>query len=443
MLGQKFGRKYSTTGGPRELGQVLGELPLGGAPGEVRVRLREAELGEPVHHLRPRERLGEEDRRRGTRPRTSAISHSQNANGLVCGLSTRKIAHAVLASRTGRRRAARPTAPRQSARLEVERVDVLVLLRRVLGVLDACRRVGAGTTRGARAPTGGRASTGTRGRSRPRCRARARRRRAARSPRACRASGWTAVWPPSARRSPTGSPDRPGSLGGRVVRTLAARRGRSGGSAAGRARRSRGPATYGEPRGDVRERAVPPRLGRGRAREELVPGPEPGARRVDGHAQLARERPLLAPVGVRAHRLAQGLVEGDREGLLPAPRPQRPCHLLEPVRVPRPWPGGRRPGPARSRPGGRPRRRAVRPPSRAGRAATSRTGRSTRPRCTGGRRVPRSRTTRGTGRCRAAPSRPPASPPRPRRGTGWPPRRGRARRRRRPPRRGPPGPARA
>ena len=71
-------------------------------PGEVRVRLAEADLGERLHHRRPRERLGEEDHVRDRRPRTSAISHSQNGTGFVCGLSTRK-------TRTPRRHQSRTT----------------------------------------------------------------------------------------------------------------------------------------------------------------------------------------------------------------------------------------------------------------------------------------------------------------------------------------------
>ena len=41
-----------------ELGEVLGQLVLGVAPGEVRVRLIEPRLGQLLHHLGPGERLG-------------------------------------------------------------------------------------------------------------------------------------------------------------------------------------------------------------------------------------------------------------------------------------------------------------------------------------------------------------------------------------------------
>ena len=45
---------------PRQLGEVLLELPLLVAPGEVRVGLVEADPGQRLHHRRPGERLGEE-----------------------------------------------------------------------------------------------------------------------------------------------------------------------------------------------------------------------------------------------------------------------------------------------------------------------------------------------------------------------------------------------
>ena len=61
MFGQKFGRKNSRTAAvvssvtySRSSCAVLRQR-------EVRVRLGEPELGEPVHDLRPGERLGQED----------------------------------------------------------------------------------------------------------------------------------------------------------------------------------------------------------------------------------------------------------------------------------------------------------------------------------------------------------------------------------------------
>src|SRR4051812_18461277 len=45
----------------RDLLEILRELVLGIAPREIRVRLREPRLRQPVHDLRPRKRLGEKD----------------------------------------------------------------------------------------------------------------------------------------------------------------------------------------------------------------------------------------------------------------------------------------------------------------------------------------------------------------------------------------------
>ena len=47
--------------GLRELLEIIRQLPLGIAPGEVGIRLRESHLREPVHDLGPGERLGEKD----------------------------------------------------------------------------------------------------------------------------------------------------------------------------------------------------------------------------------------------------------------------------------------------------------------------------------------------------------------------------------------------
>ena len=82
MLAKKFGRKYSLLARVRQLGDVLGQLPARVLPGEVRVGLGEAELGQLAHHRAPRERLGEEDDVGGRRAWTSAISHSQNGERL-------------------------------------------------------------------------------------------------------------------------------------------------------------------------------------------------------------------------------------------------------------------------------------------------------------------------------------------------------------------------
>ena len=65
----------------------------------------------------------------------SAISHSQKRNGLVCGLSTRKIrTPCSTQNNTTFRSSSHSAAP--GVGLEMERVDVLIALRWVLCVLQ-------------------------------------------------------------------------------------------------------------------------------------------------------------------------------------------------------------------------------------------------------------------------------------------------------------------
>ena len=68
MIGQDVGRIDEeiraiviALGIGRQLVQILLQFAALGAPGEVGVGLREAELGEPLHQLRPGESLGEKD----------------------------------------------------------------------------------------------------------------------------------------------------------------------------------------------------------------------------------------------------------------------------------------------------------------------------------------------------------------------------------------------
>ena len=71
----------------------------------------------------------------GSRSCTSWISHSQNGNGLVCGLSTRKISHALL---DPEQHDVAQRLPQRDAvgAIEIRIDDVLVFLRRVLGIAD-------------------------------------------------------------------------------------------------------------------------------------------------------------------------------------------------------------------------------------------------------------------------------------------------------------------
>jgi hypothetical protein len=87
----------------------------------------------------------------------SAMHHSQKANGLVCGLSTRKMRTPCSIQNSKTSGSSSHRAPRPVVGLEVERVDVLVLLGRVLGVLDRAvgplrNHSGCSCTQGGRAP---------------------------------------------------------------------------------------------------------------------------------------------------------------------------------------------------------------------------------------------------------------------------------------------------
>ena len=75
----------------------------------------------------------------GWRSCTSRISHSQNGNGLVCGLSTRKMRTPCSIQNSTTSRSAFHSAMRVGA-VEIRIDDVLVFLRRVLGVADRAVR---------------------------------------------------------------------------------------------------------------------------------------------------------------------------------------------------------------------------------------------------------------------------------------------------------------
>ena len=239
---------------------------------------------------------------------TVRISHSQKANGLVCGLSTRKM-------RTPRSTQKRDDVEQRvpelapGRALEVQRVDVLVALGRVLGVLDGAVGAGAEELRVLGDPrVVGRALEGQVERDLQAVLARGGDERVEVLERAeIGVEGGVAALrgadgPRAARRRP-----------GRRARCCCGpcgARGRWGGSAAGRARRSRGPATYGRCVDDVAQRAGPPVAER--AREELVPGREARALAVDhdldarGRRSSRRRRPgrrrRARPAAGRAQR---------------------------------------------------------------------------------------------------------------------------------------------
>ncbi len=117
-----------------QLREVVHQLVLRVAPREVRVRLAEAGLGQPVHHLGSGERLGQEqdvgmiglDRADQPLPEREwlgvRVVDAQDPNALLD----------PEADHVGQALPQR----RPVLGLEVERVDVLVFLGRVLGVLD-------------------------------------------------------------------------------------------------------------------------------------------------------------------------------------------------------------------------------------------------------------------------------------------------------------------
>ena len=144
------------------------------------------------------------------------IAHSQNANALVCGLSTRKIVTPWSIQNSKIARSSTHIA-RQCVGLEVERDDVLVLLRRVLRVLDRAVGAPAEELRVLADAGDGRARPGTRCRARSAMPCSAAASTSARTSSSVPSSGWTAVWPPSAEPIAHGLP---GSLGPLSVRLL-------------------------------------------------------------------------------------------------------------------------------------------------------------------------------------------------------------------------------
>ncbi len=267
-VGPHVGPEVVEARGVAQLGEVLLDLPLLVAPREVRVRLREADLREPLHHRGAGERLGEEDHVgiRGTDLTRSATPRTRTASCAGCRPGTRA---RRARSRTGRRRAARPTAPVAVLGVEVDRVDVLVALRRVLGVRDRAvgsvpeplrvlgdpRVVGRGLEREVERDLDAEVRAAATSRS-----------KSATVP----SSGCTAVWPPAAAPIAHGLP---GSAGRAVVTLFGPLRcvvpiGWIG----GRYSTSKPiAATYGSRSTTSRERARSLRVGGRGAREQLVP----------------------------------------------------------------------------------------------------------------------------------------------------------------------------
>ena len=124
---------------PGELGEVLAQLGRGVAPRVVGVALLEADLGEGVHHRRPGEGLREPDDV-GVVLGDVLDDPLPELDRLGVRVVDAEDLHAVVDPHLDD--AAHLLVDALGVVVEVHRVDVLVLLRRVLGVGD--RAVGAG-----------------------------------------------------------------------------------------------------------------------------------------------------------------------------------------------------------------------------------------------------------------------------------------------------------
>ena len=90
---------------------------------------------QPVHHLRPRERLRQKDHVRMLAANFARSPTPRTRNGFVCGLSTRKI-RTPSSIQNRKTLFSSSHSDCQASRLEIERIDVLIFLRRILGVLN-------------------------------------------------------------------------------------------------------------------------------------------------------------------------------------------------------------------------------------------------------------------------------------------------------------------
>ena len=120
--------------GAGQLREVLDDLILRVAPREVRVRLRESRLREMAHHFRARERFREENdvRIAGVHLRDHPFPEAERLGVRIVDAED---ANAAIDPEE-RDVEQRPPERSPVLGLEVERIDVLVLLRWILGVLD-------------------------------------------------------------------------------------------------------------------------------------------------------------------------------------------------------------------------------------------------------------------------------------------------------------------
>ncbi len=197
VLTKKFGRKKSPLRCVVSSRQIFGDLLLGVAPGEVGVGLREADLCQPVHHLRPGEGLGQEDHV-GMAAADIGDHPFPERQRLGVRIVDAEDAHALVDPEQHDVAQRQPQPGHRAFGVEIDIDDVLVLLRRILGVTDRAVRRGSGTSRDARCSQGW---SGEHWMAKSSAISRPCSRAAADQPaeilRACRAAGWIASCPPS------------------------------------------------------------------------------------------------------------------------------------------------------------------------------------------------------------------------------------------------------
>ena len=220
----------------------------------------------------------------------------------MCGLSTRKIrTPRRIQKRT--RPSALPTTRASPVALEVEGINVLVLLRRIFGILHAAVGPMAKPLRMLSRRRGDRASIGRPCPSPSPCRARpafaSRRSKSSSVP----SSGCTALCPPLGRADRPGTARIAGAAVGRAVLALAVSCGRWDGSAADRARRSpSGPRRASDPYNPATCPAVPASGHYLHERGNIfVPSPEAGPFAIDDDLQFLPVCRAQPPVADRRH----------------------------------------------------------------------------------------------------------------------------------------------
>ena len=155
VLVQKLGRKKSRMAGRVISVEIVRQFSLVVAPREVGVRLGEAQLRQAIHHLRPRERLGEKQRV-GESALHVVDQPFPESEGLRMRIVDAKNPHPLLRPED-HHRATPPTAPAIPASRN-RRDRCLDISSAGSRHIESCRPDGGETTRDARRHTDGRGS---------------------------------------------------------------------------------------------------------------------------------------------------------------------------------------------------------------------------------------------------------------------------------------------